>query len=471
MEFIERIAPTGLHWARLPATPSSSSSGSPYSGPSAFAGDPQLLGLEGLEKCGDLKESLLENYYSAVRTQEEEVVRGDARGKLLLQAYRTFLETAGPEAKYKFQQWCEGQSYWLKNFAAFTTICKETGTKNWPTWDPPCRDRDPEAIRKVIKSEQAELEMYIQWRIAQQARDLKNYAHKLGVLLLGDRPAFLGHGSDSVWALKNLYHLGKNGKPSVVAGSPPDSFTGFKHPQVWGMPVHNWGDGSVVPELTQWWINSLHRNFEFDDIIRIDHFRSIYQYYAIENDDTRSKGRWYPGPGGTFLERIVEAFGQRFFVEDLGSNIGPEVYDLRDRNNLPGMTVAQLAPWGEPQVVDNIHFPDNYTAPHVAYVGTHDNPTSREWFDNLNPNQQMSVCKYLGATPATVVHKLVEKVFSSDAGTAIVTIGDVLELGSEGRINEPGTGSERIPPNWKWRLPSYTGLDKMSPWLTAIASR
>lgn len=196
----------------------------------------------------------------------------------------------------------------------------------------------------------------------------------------------------------------------------------------------------------------------------------MYRDYAVRKGEPHD-AEWQMGPGDSFLGKLIKVFGNRFYAEDLGNEIEAEVYSLLERHDIPGMAVAQFANWNEPFNPDDRHHPDNYTRMTVANIGTHDNPTAREWFNGLDAQTQGLICTYFEATPQNIISKIIEKIFVSKAGTVIINMSDILDLGPEGRINRPGTGAEQIPPNLSWRLESFDEFIKKLPWLAKIAAR
>jgi 4-alpha-glucanotransferase len=260
--------------------------------------------------------------------------------------------------------------------------------------------------------------------------------------IVGDLPIFVAFDSADVWANPDAFDLDADGRPRHVAGVPPDYFSATG--QLWGNPLYRWD--VMQQHHFQWWTDRLKRTFEQVDVVRIDHFRGFEAYWQIPAGETTAQhGRWQAGPGQAFFDAVRSALGDApIIAEDLGV-ITPEVDALRTNNNLPGMRVLQFAFAGN---AADPYLPHNFDRNTVVYTGTHDNDTTRGWFDSAPPEEQDAVRRYLGRDGDNVAHDLIRVALASVADTAVVPLQDALNLGSEARMNTPGSTHG----NWSWRL-------------------
>jgi 4-alpha-glucanotransferase len=274
-----------------------------------------------------------------------------------------------------------------------------------------------------------------------------------GIRLFGDLPIFVAHDSADVWARRDLFLLDANGQPSVVAGVPPDYFSATG--QRWGNPHYDWA--AMQADGFAWWRARLATHFEWFDLVRIDHFRGLAAAWAIPaGEPTAIHGEWVSAPGAALLQAIAHEIGADvrgtlpLVAEDLGI-ITPDVTALRQQFGLPGMAVLQFA---FDHHADNPHRPENVHADVVYYVGTHDNDTTLGWWHTLSESTRQLVLERLGvraaeaASDAAIVDAMMRTVLESRAGLAVLTLQDVLQLGSEARMNTPGTDNG----NWTWRF-------------------
>jgi 4-alpha-glucanotransferase len=262
-----------------------------------------------------------------------------------------------------------------------------------------------------------------------------------GVRVIGDAPIFVAYDSADVWCNRHLFQLDADGRPTAVAGVPPDYFsiTG----QLWGNPLYDWQ--RLAADGFGWWVARLRNDLTLYDIVRIDHFRGFAACWAVPaGQKTAVKGSWQPGPGDGLFESCRQALGQLpIIAEDLGV-ITPDVEALRDRFQFPGMKILQFAFGSGPA---NPYLPHNYQPGCVAYTGTHDNDTTAGWFASLDDRHRQRVLAYLRCSEREVVWELIRAVFASVAAMAIVPLQDVLELGAADRMNVPGVAGG----NWGWR--------------------
>jgi 4-alpha-glucanotransferase len=285
-----------------------------------------------------------------------------------------------------------------------------------------------------------------------------------GLKLIGDLPFFVSADSCDVWAHPELFLLEENLHPKFVAGVPPDYFSA--QGQLWGNPLYNWE--SLRQSGYRWWIARLRSLLSYVDVIRLDHFRAFAAAWHVPAGAlTAQSGTWLPGPGAEFFEAVQrELGGLPFIAEDLGM-ITPDVYVLRDQFQLPGMRILQFAFDGPS---DNPYLPENFTNNTVVYTGTHDNPPTRGWFEDLPQDQQQKVWNYLrqrGARSSEGAHAMIELGWSSVAGLAMAPLQDLLNLGQEARMNVPGLPAG----NWRWRCTEEMLSDPAFEWLGDLTNR
>jgi 4-alpha-glucanotransferase len=314
---------------------------------------------------------------------------------------------------------------------------------------------------RLEHSDQIGLARFSQFLVFRQAERLKSYAHAKSLRLVGDLPFFVSADSSDVWAHPELFLLDDQRHPRFVAGVPPDYFSALG--QLWGNPLYNW---EVFRQFDyRWWIDRLRSLLSHVDLIRLDHFRGFVAAWHVPAGapDART-GEWLPGPGADLFRATERELNTLpFITEDLGL-ITPEVHGLRDQFQLPGMRVLQFAFDGH---ADNPYLPANYIANTVVYTGTHDNPTTRGWFQELNDEQRQRVWNYVrggGARSSDAAHALIELAWSSIAALAITPLQDLLNLGKEARMNVPG----RAEGNWRWRSTEDMLSDSAFEWLREL---
>lgn len=410
--------------------------GSPYQCLSAHAGNPALIDIDGLEKLGWLNVS--EN------CEECEGTPAFNKSCLIAKAYKGFLEVASTKDKNDFTQFCRQKAYWLDDFALFIAMRNVFNQQSWNQWPKAFKEREATALaeareRLALTIAEIKFEQYVFFR---QWMALKTYANERGVLLFGDIPIFVSYDSADVWANRSVFKLDKTGEMSVVAGVPPDYFSATG--QRWGNPHYDW----QYLEKTQfaWWVERMDTQLEQFDILRIDHFRGLEAAWEIPaSEPTAQHGQWVKAPGHALLTAIKAKLGAIPLVaEDLGI-ITDEVEALRDEFALPGMKILQFAFGSGP---DNPYLPDHYERNCVVYTGTHDNDTTVGWTQNINSHDRNHALDYLGNPSISLHCALIQAALGSVANLAIIPMQDILELGSEARMNTPGT----TVGNWKWRF-------------------
>ncbi|WP_455199141.1 4-alpha-glucanotransferase [Kaarinaea lacus] len=426
--FVDFLKESGFTiWQTLPLGPTHED-GSPYQCLSAHACDTGFISPEWLKDQNLLDESPVGHS----RKDKE---------RYLKQAFDVFQKL---ENKKSYQSFLQKHGYWLNDFCLFMAIRETCDHTPWWQWEKPLRDRNQNTINK-FSNEYKELISYYQFKqyiVFSQWQELKDYANKKGVLLFGDMPIYVALDSADVWANRELFLLDSDGKPTYVAGVPPDYFS--ETGQHWGNPIYNW-------EIMQnngflWWSERMRSQYELFDLIRIDHFRGLEAYWQIPgNEKTAINGKWVLAPGKELLKTLQDTFHDLPLVaEDLGT-ITDEVHQLRSYFNIPGMEVLQFAFDGDP---NNLYLPHNHKPNSIVYTGTHDNNTTVGWFNELSTESRNYIRHYLDSDHFEMPWSLIKAALASVANVAILPMQDILGLGVENRMNTPGTTEG----NWTWRF-------------------
>lgn len=442
--FVAFLAAAGQSlWQVLPLGPPGYGN-SPYSCYSAFAGNPLLVDLGRLAAEGDLPASLVPEFPEDDRIDYERVTA--AKVPLLRQAAAAFFVGGDRERLEEFWRFCDGHNWWLHDFALFMAARDYFGGKSWCDWPADLVSREPTALARyseLLGPAIGEVK-YAQWQFFRQWRALKTEANAAGIDIFGDIPIFVAYDSADVWANPRLFRLDEAGRPTVVAGVPPDYFS--KTGQRWGNPLYDWD--ACAADGYGWWIGRMRTALELYDLVRIDHFRGFEAYWEVPAaEKTAVGGRWVKGPGETLFRAMAEALGSLPIVaEDLGV-ITPEVEELRDRFGLPGMKILQFAFGSGPS---NPYLPHNHVRNCVVYTGTHDNDTTLGWFTTLPAKERSAMLAYLGAEAVEMPWPLIRAALASVADLAVLPLQDILELPASARMNVPGTAHG----NWGWRAPA-----------------
>ena len=434
--FVNFLHDSGVSvWQTLPLG-MTHADGSPYQCLSAHAGNPALIDIEDLVKLNWLQLS-----------EHCESCQGSIafnKSCLVEKAYHGFLERAGRRDWDDFSRFCQEKAFWLDDFSLFMVLRNQFNQQCWNQWPDDLKEREPKALKEsrhrlTAGIEAIKFEQYVFFR---QWMALKTYANEHGVLLFGDIPIFVSYDSADVWANRDNFKLDEAGEMLVVAGVPPDYFSATG--QRWGNPHYDWK--YLKKTGFNWWLERMGTQLEQFDILRIDHFRGLEAAWEIPADEpTAQNGQWVKAPGKALLNAIIAQFGSIPLVaEDLGI-ITDEVEALRDEFSLPGMKILQFAFGSGP---DNPYLPDHYERNCVAYTGTHDNDTTLGWLQTISEDEKNYIYNYLG-NPAMPLHcALLQAALASVANLAVIPMQDILEVGSECRMNTPGT----MGGNWKWRF-------------------
>ncbi len=334
---------------------------------------------------------------------------------------------------------------WLDDWAVYAALKAAHAGAPWIAWDEPLRLRDPKAIAETRRSLGAAIDAHLdaQRRFEAGWAEVRTMARDHGVEILGDVPIYPALDSADVWSHQESFELDDDGAPTRVAGVPPDYFSTTG--QLWGNPLYRWE--RLRENGYAWWIERLQRGLALHDRLRLDHFRGFAAYWAVPAEaETAEPGEWVPGPGADLFESIRRSLGAMPFVaEDLGV-ITEDVVALRKSLALPGMRVLQFGFDSQ----DGEHAPHQIPEDVVVYTGTHDNDTTRGWFSSLDADAKARVLAAVGGTAEHVSWGLIKTAYESAAGLAVVPLQDVLDLGSEARMNVPGVARG----NWRFKAPA-----------------
>ncbi len=445
-------------WQVLPLGPTGYGD-SPYASFSSFAGNPLLISLDKLVEQGDLDGlDLLDVPDFPVDLVEYGWVIY-WKVPLLEKAARNFLNKADESRRANFEDFCAEHAHWLDDFALFMVVKEHFDEKAreedvfgamWSNyWDKDIALRQPEAVARwqKEKAEAIAIKKVLQYFFFDQWTALRRYANERDILIIGDIPIFVAPDSVDVWANRELFYLDDEGRPTVVAGVPPDYFS--ETGQLWGNPLYNWK--KMASRGYQWWIDRIKATLSLIDIIRVDHFRGFEAYWEIPaEEETAINGRWVQAPGADFFETVKKVLGNLpILAEDLGV-ITPEVEALRDQFGFPGMKVLQFAFDAKEAGglnATNGFLPHNHGRNAVVYTGTHDNDTTRGWYRNRRPEEKDLIRRYLGRPDHDIAWEFIRMAISSVARYAIIPMQDILNLDSNARMNRPSI----LGGNWTWR--------------------
>jgi 4-alpha-glucanotransferase len=443
--WIDYLVSTGCSlWQVLPLGPTGYGD-SPYQNFSAFAGNPYLISLEVLLSDGLLIEADLQDMPDFSSDQVDFGNLIPWKLAVLDRAYRRFQKLDDPEMRQELMLFRAQNAHWLDDFGLFMALKEAQGGISWSEWPRPLRLRDAHTLQQARREYQDAIDRQVfrQFIFFRQWLALRQYANDNGVTIIGDIPIFVAHDSADVWANKELFFMDEEGQPTVVAGVPPDYYSPTG--QLWGNPLYRWSAHAKTDYA--WWLARFRSVLEMVDIIRLDHFRGFAGYWEVPaGSPTAEKGRWTPGPGKKFLQVIKENLGDLpIIAEDLGV-ITDDVIEMRDAFELPGMKVFQFAFWTDPS---DLFMPHNYTENYVAYTGTHDNDTLLGWYRTAPVHEQDFCRRYIENNgESDLVHKVLRVLWGSVAMFTLAPMQDLLELGTEARMNFPGKPSG----NWGWRM-------------------
>lgn len=455
-EFIDLIASAGQRlWQVLPLGPTGYGD-SPYQSFSAFAGNPLLISLDVLvedgllakSEAGDARRFVSESVdYASVIAHRRSVWPG------VLERF----DSSRPTIRNRFDGFCSAQARWLDDFALFMAVKDAHNQVAWTEWEADIAARDPGAVAQWSSRLSREIRRHklTQFLFFDHWAHVRAHCHARSIEILGDLPIFVAHDSADVWSRRELFRLDANGRPTFVAGVPPDYFSATG--QLWGNPHYDWA--RLEQSGYGWWIDRVRALLTLVDRVRLDHFRGFVASWEVPGDATTAiNGDWRPGPGASIFDAIQRALDINplpFVAENLGV-ITPEVEALRNRFGFPGMAILQFAFGTDPQAPD--FRPHNYPRNLVVYTGTHDNDTTVGWWtgaagcstrshDDITRERDYAR-RYLRLDGDAVHWEFIRAVLASVADTAIVPVQDLLGLGSEARTNQPGIAAG----NWRWQL-------------------
>ncbi len=429
-------------WQVLPLNPTTIGN-SPYYSPSAFAGNPLLISPEkmiddGLLGHGDVKpvpkfESAHVDFGLVYRYKYE----------LFKKAFEKF-----PEEHFDFNEFCEKNKKWLEDFSLFASLKNHFDGKEWFNWPTALKMRDPEelGVWREKLCDEIRFQKFLQFVFYDQWFRLKDYCNEKEIQIFGDIPIYVTLDSADAWANPQIFKLDSDKKPLVVAGVPPDYFS--ETGQLWGNPVYDWD--CLKENSFEWWMDRLSFNLEVSDIVRLDHFRGFLAAWEVPaSDETAVNGHWCPVPGAEFFSQVFERFPNAAIIaEDLGY-ITPDVREVMDRFELPGMKLLVFA-FGV-GMASNPYVPHNHIPNCVVYTGTHDCNTIRGWFENdLSDEDRERLFQYLDKEcyADEISWEMIRLAMMSTSRLVVIPLQDLLGLGADSRINFPGTSEG----NWEWRF-------------------
>ena len=428
MDFIDFISSNGFSvWQVLPFTVTDDHN-SPYKSVSAFGGNPYFVDLEKLKEDGLLTDKELESARQNTPYSCEFERLAKERLPLLRKAYERFDNEKAIDAFMKAHPRIE-------SFCRFMTLRGQNNLKTWQEW----------TENEITDEETLGLWRFIQYEFYTQWAEIKKYANSKGVSIIGDIPIYVSDDSCDVRENMSLFRVNEKGYPSLVAGVPPDYFAADG--QLWGNPLYDWDE--MKKDGFAWWKERMNHTLEMFDGVRIDHFRAIESYWAVDAKETTARnGKWLPGPGMDFINAIKEGHEDKLIIaEDLG-DITDEVRELVDKSGFPGMRILQFAFLDDG---DSIHLPHNYIRNSIAYTGTHDNNTIFGYLwecSDAERKRMLEYCNFPGGDWGKASPLLIRQIIASVSNLAIIPVQDFLMYGSDTRINRPGVAAG----NWSYRV-------------------
>ncbi len=454
--FVDFLASAGQSWWQLLPLGPTGYGNSPYMCFSALAGNPLLISPEKLVEDGLLPRADLQTRPDL--PQDRVFYRGAIEFKrtVLEKSFDVFKAAPPDVHREGLRTFRERNAAWLEDYALFMALKEAHRGQAWTKWEPDLVSRTPQALQEASHRmrERVEFHRYVQYLFFHQWTRLREYCHGKGVRIIGDLPIYIAHDSAEVWSNRGMFYLDERGSPTVVAGVPPDYFSATG--QRWGNPIYKWEDRATSGY--RWWIDRFRANLSLVDLLRLDHFRGFEAYWEIPAAETEAvNGRWVKGPGAGLFSALKSALGDLpVIAEDLGV-ITPEVEALRDEFALPGMKILQMAFGRDPKAHD--YRPHHHSKHCAVYTATHDHNTTVGWFmaeagkETTQSREEVEqerafALKYLGTEGREIQWDMIRLAMSSVATLAIFPLQDVLGLGSEARMNRPGTAKG----NWEWRF-------------------
>ncbi len=461
VDFLDWISSAGLrYWQVLPVCEGGTDD-SPYSSPCSSVGSPWLIDIAELREQGLLETT---QRVSTHPPQTGSVVIQQVKqtkAHLLQMAAEKLLGNPDHPLHASWLEW-RATHPWMEDTALFQVLRENQQQRPWWEWPAALRNREPDAIHEAKNRLEKPIRVreVLAFLFDRQWSILREAAEQRGILLMGDLPIYVAPDSVDVWANPDLFELDEAGQPGRVAGVPPDKFS--KTGQLWGNPLYDWS--KMADDHYSWWVDRLQRNLDWTPVLRIDHFRGFARYWAVPGDaETAMEGTWVKGPGIPLFKRLREALGGQWLVaEDLGE-IDASVHNLRQKAGLLSTRVLQFA-FGAGD--SKIHLPENCPPDSVLYTATHDNDTTLGWWSHLSDQEKSTVLTHLHCVENELVDTLVQAALGAQSQVVILAVQDILRLGSEARINTPGTTGC----NWQWRMSplalDQTHADRVLAWVT-----
>ena len=443
-KFVNDLAKMGQHYWQILPTNFPEKHNSPYDTNSAFAQNPFLISLDELIKDGLIMRSDLNPMPEFSERKVEFEKLKTWKYSILKKAVTNFL-LGDEDNLIEYRKFCNEQGFWLNDYALFMVIKDIEDQIDWTYWESGYKNRKKETIEDLELRYNSEIEEIktLQFLFDRQWRSLKAHACKKGIKLIGDIPIYISFNSSDVWMNQELFKLDENCKMQFQSGVPPDYF--MESGQLWGHPIYDWQkhqDSNFA-----WWINRIDHMMKYVDIIRIDHFNGLAKYWEIPIKDVdATQGQWVEAKGSELLENVFKNNGNvNLIAEDLGE-AAADAAILRNKHDIPGMSILQFSFYE----IENLRDMEENT---VLYTGTHDNDTSIGWYESLNDklskNEIDTLKNVLKSDLKEVNWHMIEYSLQSRAMTVIVPIQDILGLGSDARMNTPGTINDE---NWSWRM-------------------
>jgi 4-alpha-glucanotransferase len=443
-EFVDWLKEAGQrYWQILPLGPTGYGD-SPYQCFSSKAGNPYLIDLDKLVENGWLEADDLPVSASLGTTKIDYGKVIESKLELLRKAEVNFRNNGSAEQKERYDQFVGLNGHWLEEYVLFMALKEKFNKKPWYEWDHDYRMHHDHALnqaREELKT-QMDFHHFLQFEFFNQWMAVKEYANNNGIKIIGDIPIYVAMDSADTWGNTHLFQFDEQKNPIAVGGVPPDYFS--KTGQLWGNPLFNWD--VMAHDDFAWWRDRIHTSFILFDLVRIDHFRGFAGYWAVPyGEETAINGAWKDAPGKALFDSIRRHLGERAIIaEDLGV-ITPDVADLRDSNELPGMKILQFA---FDSKEENDFIPHSYDKNCVVYTGTHDNDTTRGWFKEASADDKQYCLDYVKGSARSIHWDLIRCAWASIANTALAPMQDVLGLNTSARMNFPGHASG----NWQWRM-------------------
>ena len=469
-QFVDELLEAGQkYWQVLPMGPISYGD-SPYQSLSAFAGNPYFIDVERMinENLLDVKEvESLDCGDTPEYVQYDKIFK--SRFLLLRKAFERWKkncqEDKSEEGKCKeteaFDKFVREETEWLEDYSLFMACKIYFKQWEWSRWDEDIRCRNKQAIAKYreMLADEILFWQFLQFRFFQEWRELKNYANKKGIEIIGDIPLYVSYDSADVWAEPELFELNDKMQLTNVAGCPPDDFS--DDGQKWGNPLYNWKKHE--DQAFYWWKRRMKSCGELFDLTRIDHFIGMVRYYCIPNDKTAKSGWYEKGPGIKLINAINEVMGDsKVIAENLGV-AGPDVEELLVASGFPGMKELEVAFNGDPK---NEHLPHFHQKHGVVYIGTHDNETLKGHILYEDSKKLQYMMDYVGAENVSqIIRKMIRVLYMSVSDMVILQMQDILEKDNSARMNFPSTVGE----NWRWRLQKGEFTDEICKELKELA--